>query len=263
MYALPVGGEEGVGEDWASWTSPTFSLDWKTDGYIPQSRLTVTSPDGAGGDAAALSDDNIFSVAEGPATASYDIDLGGVYDVGKVHWTPQQREKAGHATQWTVQTSLDGTTWSDAGAADIDPATFSPAILELGTAVRARYVRVCLVNGQDGATSLQGAELRVAGSAVDPTPSPSGSAAPNDPSAPADPSQPTAPQDPGSGSTEAAGGAAPGGGGAPGFLARTGASVGIGLVGLGLAAAGAVLLVRRRRGAEDEGDAPDSAAEEE
>ena len=263
VYALPVGGEEGVGEDWASWTSPTFSLDWKTDGYIPQSRLTVTSPDGAGGDAAALSDDNIFSVAEGPATASYDIDLGGVYDVGRVHWTPQQREKAGHATQWTVQTSLDGTTWSDAGAADIDPATFSPAILELGTAVRARYVRVTLVNGQDGATSLQSAELRVAGSAVDPTPSPSGSAAPNDPSAPADPSQPTAPQDPGSGSTETAGGAAPGGGGAPGFLARTGASVGIGLVGLGLAAAGAVLLVRRRRGAEDEGDAPDSAAEEE
>ena len=263
VYALPVGGEEGVGEDWASWTSPTFSLDWKTDGYIPQSRLTVTSPDGAGGDAAALSDDNIFSVAEGPATASYDIDLGGVYNVGKVHWTPQQREKAGHATQWTVQTSLDGTTWSDAGAADIDPATFNPAILELGTAVRARYVRVTLVNGQDGATSLQSAELRVAGSAVDPTPSPSGSAAPNDPSAPADPSQPTAPQGPGSGSTEAAGGAAPGGGGAPGFLARTGASVGIGLVGLGLAAAGAVLLVRRRRGAEDEGDAPDSAAEEE
>ena len=263
VYALPVGGEEGVGEDWASWTSPTFSLDWKTDGYIPQSRLTVTSPDGAGGDAAALSDDNIFSVAEGPATASYDIDLGGVYDVGRVHWTPQQREKAGHATQWTVQTSLDGTTWSDAGAADIDPATFNPAILELGTAVRARYVRVSLVNGQDGATSLQSAELRVAGSAVDPTPSPSGSAAPNDPSAPADPSQPTAPQDPGSGSTEAAGGAAPGGEGAPGFLARTGASVGIGLVGLGLVAAGAVLLVRRRRGAEDEGDAPDSAAEEE
>ena len=263
VYALPVGGEEGVSEDWASWTSPTFSLDWKTDGYIPQSRLTVTSPDGAGGDAAALSDDNIFSVAEGPATASYDIDLGGVYDVGKVHWTPQQREKAGHATQWTVQTSLDGTTWSDAGAADIDPATFNPAILELGTAVRARYVRVSLVNGQDGATSLQSAELRVAGSAVDPTPSPSGSAAPNDPSAPADPSQPTAPQDPGSGSTDAAGGAAPGGGGAPGFLARTGASVGIGLVGLGLVAAGAVLLVRRRRGAEDEGDAPDSAAEEE
>ena len=249
VYALPVGGEEGVSEDWASWTSPTFSLDWKTDGYIPQDRLTVTSPggDGAGGDAAALSDDNIFSVAEGPAEASYDIDLGGVYDVGKVHWTPQQREKTGHATRWTVQTSLDGTAWSDAGAADIDPATFNPAILELGTAVRARYVRVTLTNGQDGATTLQSAELRVAGNAVDPTPGPgdpSGSAAPGDPSAPGGSSQ-----GPGSGSPGASGTV-------PGFLARTGASIGIGLVALGLVAAGVVLMVRRRRGA----GAPDDGA---
>ena len=255
VHALPVGGEEGVDDDWAQWTSPTFSLDWKTDGYIPQSRLSVTSPggDGAGGDAAALSDDNIFSVAEGSAEASYDIDLGGVYDVGRVHWTPQQREKAGHATRWTVQTSLDGTTWADAGAGDIDPAVFSPAILELGTAVRARYVRVRLTNGQDGATSLQSAELRVAGSAVDPTPGPSdpgdpsGPPSPSDPAAPSDPSQSTAPQAPGSDSADAAGTSAPGGGGLPGLLARTGTTVGIGLAGLVLVAIGVVLLARRRR----------------
>ena len=256
VHALPVGGEEGVDDDWAQWTSPTFSLDWKTDGYIPQSRLSVTSPggDGAGGDAAALSDDNIFSVAEGSAEASYDIDLGGVYDVGRVHWTPQQREKAGHATRWTVQTSLDGTTWADAGAGDIDPAAFSPAILELGTAVRTRYVRVRLTNGQDGATSLQSAELRVAGSAVDPTPGPSdpgdpnGPPSPSDPAAPSDPSQSTAPQAPGSDSADAAGTSAPGGGGVPGLLARTGTTIGIGLAGLVLVAIGVVLLARRRRG---------------
>ena len=102
------------------------------------------------------------------------------------------------------------------------------------------YVRVTLTNGQDGATTLQSAELRVAGNAVDPTPGPgdpSGSAAPGDPSAPGGSSQ-----GPGSGSPGASGTV-------PGFLARTGASIGIGLVALGLVAAGVVLMVRRRRGA--------------
>ena len=47
VRALPVGGDKDQDSDWAQWTSPTFSIDWKTEGYIPQSELTVTSPDGA------------------------------------------------------------------------------------------------------------------------------------------------------------------------------------------------------------------------
>ena len=280
VRALPVGGDKDQDSDWAQWTSPTFSIDWKTEGYIPQSELTVTSPDGAGGDAGALSDDNIFTVAEGSAESTYDIDLGGVYDVSKVHSTFEQHAATGHATRWTVQTSEDGATWSDAGSGDIEPGAFSPAILELGTAVRARYVRVSLVNGQDGATALQTAELRVAGTAAgggaDPTSAPSGSAAPadpsasTDPSAAADPSQPTpsdqvntALQDPDSEAGGAAGGSASDGSasaasaasdkGHP-FLARTGTTLVIGIVGLALVVVGGLLLVRRHRGSGDGDD---------
>ena len=263
VRALPVGGDKDQDSDWAQWTSPTFSIDWKTEGYIPQSELTVTSPDGTGGDAeaaGALSDDNIFTVAEGSAESTYDIDLGGVYDVSKVHSTFEQHAATGHATRWTVQTSEDGATWSDAGSGDIEPGAFSPAILELGTAVRARYVRVSLVNGQDGATALQTAELRVAGTAAgggaDPTSAPSGSAAPADPSRPTPPDQVnTALQDPDSEAGGAAGGSASAASdkGHP-FLARTGTTLVIGIVGLALVVVGGLLLVRRHRGSGDGDD---------
>ena len=260
VRALPVGGDKDQDSDWAQWTSPTFSIDWKTEGYIPQSELTVTSPDGAGGDAGALSDDNIFTVAEGSTESTYDIDLGGVYDVSKVHSTFEQHAATGHATRWTVQTSEDGATWSDAGSGDIEPGAFSPAILELGTAVRARYVRVSLVNGQDGATALQTAELRVAGTAAgggaDPTSAPSGSAAPADPSRPTPPDQVnTALQDPDSEAGGAAGDSASAASdkGHP-FLARTGTTLVIGIVGLALVVVGGLLLVRRHRGSGDGDD---------
>ena len=53
-----------------------------------------------------------------------------------------------------MQTSTDGAAWTDAASGDIDPTSFNPTILELDAPVRARYVRVVITNGQDGATSL-------------------------------------------------------------------------------------------------------------
>ena len=258
VRALPVGGDGDEDADWAEWTSPTFSIDWKTDGYIPQSELSVASPDGA----AALTDDNIFTPVEASSTeASYDIDLGGVYDVDAIHYTPVRYDSALHATRWTVQTSTDGAAWTDAASGDIDPTSFNPTILELDAPVRARYVRVVITNGQDGATSLGVAELRVAGTAAggsdDPTADPSGPAA-------ADPDQADSGRpDPGDAGAGDAGAGDAGGspvaadvdasvasqstGHGSGALARTGASIGLGVVAIVLVVGG-VLLVRRRRG---------------
>ena len=253
VRALPVGGDGDEDADWAEWTSPTFSIDWKTDGYIPQSELSVASPDGA----AALTDDNIFTPVEASSTeASYDIDLGGVYDVDAIHYTPVRYDSALHATRWTVQTSTDGAAWTDAASGDIDPTSFNPTILELDAPVRARYVRVVITNGQDGATSLGVAELRVAGTAAggsdDPTADPSGPAA-------ADPGQTDSGRpDPGDAGAGDAGGspvaadvdasvASQSTGHGSGALARTGASIGLGVVAIVLVVGG-VLLVRRRRG---------------
>ena len=258
VRALPVGGDGDEDADWAEWTSPTFSIDWKTDGYIPQSELSVASPDGA----AALTDDNIFTPVEASSTeASYDIDLGGVYDVDAIHYTPVRYDSALHATRWTVQTSTDGAAWTDAASGDIDPTSFNPTILELDAPVRARYVRVVITNGQDGATSLGVAELRVAGTAAggsdDPTADPSGPAA-------ADPGQADSGRpDPGDAGAGDAGAGDAGGspvaadvdasvasqstGHGSGALARTGASIGLGVVAIVLVVGG-VLLVRRRRG---------------
>ena len=221
--------------------------------------MTVSSPGNAGGDTGALSDDNIFTVAESSTEATYDIDLGGVYDISKVHYTPEQRVRAGHATRWTVQASPDGATWTDVGAGDIESGSFNPTILELDAAVRARYVRVSLTNGQDGATALQVAELRVAGTAAgDPTPGP-GDPTPGPSSAPAptDPAQPGAPTATSRGSDAAEGtGAASAttAASAQGLhsLARTGASIGIGVAALILLVAGGLLLLRRRGAGSDE-----------
>ena len=266
VRALPVNGDEDTASDWAEWTSPTFSIDWKTEGYIPQSQLTVSSPGNAGGDTGALSDDNIFTVAESSTEATYDIDLGDVYDISKVHYTPEQRVRAGHATRWTVQASPDGATWTDVGAGDIESGSFNPTILELDATVRARYVRVSLTNGQDGATALQVAELRVAGTAAgDPTPGPGDpTPGPSDPTpgpsgapAPTDPAQPGAPTATSRGSDAAEGtGAASAttAASAQGHhsLARTGASIGIGVAALILLVAGGLLLLRRRGAGSDE-----------
>ncbi|MDO4242852.1 MAG: S8 family serine peptidase [Actinomyces sp.] len=250
VSVLPVGDDGRRPEDWATWTSPTISIDWKTEGYIEQSELSVVSP----ADAVALVDDNIFTTVEQDTTAPYDSDLGAVYDLTRVHYTPDQELASAHATSWTVSTSLDGVTWTEAASGQIDPARWAPAVLELPAPVSARFLRVELANAQTGQdVSIGAAEIRAAGerSANQPT------AQPTDPASggatsPAT-AQPTGPAASGGTTGGAAGGTAGASTGAlaPGhagtWLARTGATGGLIVVAIGLLAGGALLMVRRRR----------------
>ena len=245
LFVLPVGEDGNQLDDWATWTSQTVSIDWKTDGYLPQGQLTVTTPEGT---QAAASDDDVFtSAAVSSTTSSYTVDLGALHDVSKLQYTPDQSSAQTQATSLTAFVSEDGQSWTQVGSAtgiNVDKkedgtttTNLDPTVLTLDQVTRARYVRFDLVNEQDGATALSVAELRVAGTLTPgETPPPT--------HAPADPTD-----GPGDGGDGGAGGAAsPGaaGGSGGGGLPLTGVSLGIGVLAIALVAGG-VLLVRSRR----------------
>ncbi|WP_272927759.1 S8 family serine peptidase [Actinomyces sp. 432] len=271
IRVCPIGGDGTQASDWAAWTSPEISIDWKTADYLPQSSLAVTAPDTA----ASAVDDNIFTTATAQAAESgYVIDLGDTYDVTKVHYTPDQETSATHATSLDAQVSQDGENWEPVGMVEIDPTRWAPAVLELDQAVRARYVRVDVANTRSGEENgVSVAELRVAGNkspaapgaasstgpgagtgadpsgthsgAVAPTggaaaPSSSGAGAQPSASAPSSPAETQAAHQ-GSGAGQAA---------AAGIgsqsLARTGAYTAFGLVALALVLVGSAMLWLRR-----------------
>ena len=259
VRVCPVGGDGTEATDWATWTSPEIAIDWKTDGYLPQSALTAVSPDGAG----AGVDDNIFTtVAAESAEAGHVLDLGATHDMTKFHYTPDQATGAAHATGLTVYVSADGENWEPVGTTEIDATRWAPTILELDQAVRGRYVRFDLTNARSGETSgVSVAELRVVGEQVsDPTPSPTSGPAAEPTTAPSadQPSAPTGSM--GAGSAEDAIGSSAEGGAHQAAataaaasttvngqaLARTGAYTALGLVALALVIVGVALLWLRR-----------------
>lgn len=168
LRALPVGGVDGTASDWAEWTSDPFTLDWKTDGFLPQSQLTVTSPEGA----EALTDDNIFSNASAEGTkAEYTVDLGGTYTVSAVQVTPDQYTLSERATKVTVYTSSNGKKFKKAATVGLpltdtngtNTTEWDPTTITLPKARKAQAVKLVFTNGQDGATTTAVAEVRVAG----------------------------------------------------------------------------------------------------
>lgn len=168
LEALPVGGTPSVDSDWATWTSQPFSLTWKTDGFLPQSQLTVTSPEGA----EALTDDNIFSNASAEGTkAEYTVDLGGTYTVSAVQVTPDQYTLSERATKVTVYTSSNGKKFKKAATVGLaltdtngtNTTEWDPTTITLPKARKAQAVKLVFTNGQGGATTTSVAEVRVAG----------------------------------------------------------------------------------------------------
>ncbi|MDU0347879.1 S8 family serine peptidase [Actinomyces sp. MRS3W] len=265
VRVCPAGDDCADAADWAVWNSPEIAIDWKTDGYLPQSSLAATAPEGA--DAAV--DDNIFTTdAESSGQADYVLDLGATYDVTKIHYTPDQTADAAHATELTAYVSADGENWEQAGSAQIDATRWAPTILELDQSVRGRYVRVELTNTSTGESNgVSVAELRVAGeetAAPDPTAEPTAAptAAPTGETT-AGPSTPSsAPStDTGGGGAPSSGPTGSSGGGVDSVtsqtqaaaatsvhsLARTGAYTALILVAASLVVGGCVLLLLRRR----------------
>lgn len=168
LRALPVGGVDSTASDWAEWTSDPFTLDWKTDGFLPQSQLKVTSPKGA----EALTDDNIFSNASAEGTkAEYTVDLGGTYTVSAVQVTPDQYTLSERATKVTVYTSSNGKTFKKAATVGLaltdtngtNTTEWDPTTITLPKARKAQAVKLVFTNGQGGATTTSVAEVRVAG----------------------------------------------------------------------------------------------------
>lgn len=249
VRALPVGCDGDDPEEWATWTSPTFAIDWRTQEYIPQKELTVTSPDGA----TALTDDDVFTSVDSGGTNPYtaDIDLGSVREVTKVQYTPDQFKQEKHASNVSVQTSVDGTTWSDAEAVDVKTETFSPTAVVLKNPTQARYVRVT-VSGTD---AFDVAELRVAEAAKDDDGGGDNGGNPGDPGKPGDGG--ANPGDPGATGDATGGATAPASDKGLGDLARTGASIGLGLVAVVLVIGGVLLVVVRRR--RNKGDGTDAS----
>lgn len=171
LEALPVGGTASVDSDWATWTSQPFSLTWKTDGYLPQSQLKVTSPKGA----EALTDDNIFTDAtvQG-ADATYRVDLGGTYKASSVQLTQSLSELDNRVSSVTVYASTNGKTYKRVIAADLptvddngpDDSESDPFVITFNKPVKASSLKIVASNDSDGATATSIAELRVAGTAV-------------------------------------------------------------------------------------------------
>lgn len=168
LRALPVGGVDSTASDWAEWTSDPFTLDWKTDGFLPQSQLTVTRPEGA----EALTDDNIFSNASAEGTkAEYTVDLGGTYTVSAVQVTPDQYTLSERATKVTVYTSSNGKKFKKAATVGLaltdtngtNTTEWDPTTITLPKARKAQAVKLVFTNGQGGATTTSVAEVRVAG----------------------------------------------------------------------------------------------------
>ncbi|WP_126381446.1 S8 family serine peptidase [Actinomyces howellii] len=158
LQVLPVGADAHDEEQWVAWTSPTITIDWRTDPYLPQSGLQVVSPRGA----QELVDD-VFTFAA-PGQSSWDIDLGVMSEVTAVQLTPYQYNWLDRAQEWTAWTSTDGEHWVPAGRGSVAPFQVAPSVIDLGTAVGARFVRVELAQGDSGTGEVMAvAEVRVAG----------------------------------------------------------------------------------------------------
>ncbi len=168
LRALPVGGVDAVATDWAEWPSEPLTLDWRTDGYLAQDQLTVTSPGGA----EPLTDDNIFTNASAEGTkADYTVSLGGTYRVSAIQVTPDQVATATRPTKVTVYTSTNGKTFKKVATVGLpltdtngtNATEWDPTTITLPKARKAQAIRLVFTNGQDGATTTSVAEVRVAG----------------------------------------------------------------------------------------------------
>ena len=156
LLALPIGAEGDTLDDYAVWDSEPVTIDWQDAGYIAQSELTVTSPEAAG----ALTDDNVFSNWSAEESTTVTLDLGAIFDVTAVQYTPDQTSAQARPVSATITTSRDGVRWGGETTVELG-AGWDPTVIEIDPAEDARYVRVTLTGADGGAVSA--GELRVAG----------------------------------------------------------------------------------------------------
>ncbi|QGH68632.1 family 20 glycosylhydrolase [Pseudactinotalea sp. HY158] len=94
------------------------------------------------------------------------LDLGGVYDVEALEYTPRQSNTNGLIDDYTISVSMDGETWGDPVATGSFDSSRTPQVVPF-TATEGRYVRLTATSSKAGNDYAGAAELRVGGVPAD------------------------------------------------------------------------------------------------
>jgi beta-galactosidase len=99
----------------------------------------------------------------GPALPPHHvvIDLGGVRRLSAVSYLPDQERFIGHAKDYAVYLSLDGSTWGQPAMAGTLPRSWRRQMIELPRPLPARFVKFVILSEQSGGPDAAIAELDV------------------------------------------------------------------------------------------------------
>ncbi|WP_126622369.1 S8 family serine peptidase [Actinomyces bovis] len=243
LHMLPVGEDGKEVADWQAWTSPALSVDWATDGYLPQSELSLVG--GTDADKAVLDDDAFTAAEAAKGQNSWVVDLGQTRELKQVAVTPEQVVDSKVFTKVLGEWSVDGQNWTQFAELAWDkPENHEQAILKAPAGVNARYVRVTASNTQKDSANTVVGEIRVAAGSGSVAPTPEASPAPETSPAPEASPTPLTPA-PGDSKSAEEGKNTPGKNNRK-SLSVTGVSFTLVLLAGGLLATGAVVMYRRR-----------------
>ncbi|MGH3713365.1 MAG: endo-alpha-N-acetylgalactosaminidase family protein [Micromonosporaceae bacterium] len=93
------------------------------------------------------------------------LDLGGTYDVKKLHYLPRQGQSNGRIAGYEVYVSTDGQSWGDPVAKGTWPGTTAEQVVELAVK-RGRYLKLVALGEVSGRPWTTVAELNVSGDKV-------------------------------------------------------------------------------------------------
>ncbi|MGH3735615.1 MAG: endo-alpha-N-acetylgalactosaminidase family protein [Micromonosporaceae bacterium] len=146
-------------------------------GMIPQASMRVTDADSQelsaeNGAASNILDGNAgsfwttqWSGAEPPPPHHVTVDLGGRYDVTKLHYLPRQGQSNGRIARYQVYVSTDGADWGEAVASGTFPTSSAEQTVPL-TPKRGRYLKLVATSEVNGRPWTTVAELNVSGTKV-------------------------------------------------------------------------------------------------
>lgn len=130
--------------------------------------MNASSQETDGGEAANLVDDDpntiwhtMYSVTMAKYPHWIDLDAGEVRAIKGFTYLPRQDSDNGNVKNYSIQTSMDGKTWSDPVAKGSFEKNRKEKIVNFDKPVKARYIRFTALSEQNGQDYASGAEMSI------------------------------------------------------------------------------------------------------
>lgn len=130
--------------------------------------MNASSQETDGGEAANLVDDDpstiwhtMYSVTMAKYPHWIDLDAGEVRAIKGFTYLPRQDSDNGNVKNYSIQTSMDGKTWSDPVAKGSFEKNRKEKIVNFDKPVKARYIRFTALSEQSGQDYASGAEMSI------------------------------------------------------------------------------------------------------